>query len=63
MTRYLQLEGIASEEKKALARNIKKRRKALGLSQAELSARANVAASHLSLMERVKANPTLAVLV
>lgn len=62
MNRYLRLEDTASEENKALAANLKRRRKALGLSQGDLSVLASVAASHLSFMENARANPTLEVL-
>lgn len=62
MTRYLRLDEAASELTKQLGANCKKRRDALGMSQAELAERSGVAASHISHIEHGTANPTLEVL-
>ncbi|WP_176593295.1 helix-turn-helix domain-containing protein [Sphingobium sp. 15-1] len=62
MARYLRLDEAASELAKLLAENCKRRRADLAISQAELAERTGIAASHISLIEQAKANPTLEVL-
>lgn len=59
MARYLNLDEAASELSKLLGRNCRKRRRDLKMTQAQLSERSGVAASHLSHIENGRANPTL----
>lgn len=54
--------GTTSELAVLLGRNCRERRASLKMSQAELSERAGVAASHLSHIENGRGNPTLEVL-
>lgn len=54
--------GTASELATRLARNCRARRASMKISQAELSKRAGVAASHLSHIENGRGNPTLEIL-
>ena len=61
MAQYLKVDEVASELATHLAANVKERRAALKMTQAELSIRSGVATSHLSFIERAKANPTLEV--
>jgi len=62
MPRYLKLDEAASELAGKLGENCRERRAQLKMSQAELSERSGIAASHLSYIEHGKANPTLEVL-
>ncbi|MBB4642762.1 helix-turn-helix domain-containing protein [Rhizorhapis suberifaciens] len=62
MPQYLKLDEAASELAKKLGENCRERRAKLKMSQAELSERSGIAASHLSYIEHGKANPTLEVL-
>jgi ribosome-binding protein aMBF1 (putative translation factor) len=62
MPRHVKLEQAASQLATNLAENCRKRRAKLGISQAELSERTGVAASHLSYIEHGRANPTLEIL-
>jgi hypothetical protein len=62
MPRYLKLDQAASELARNLGANCRERRSKLRISQAELSERTGIAASHLSYIEHGKANPTLEVL-
>jgi len=62
MPRYLKLDEAASELAGKLGENVRARRAQLKMSQAELSERSGIAASHLSYIEHGKANPTLEVL-
>lgn len=62
MAKFLRLDGSASPHARQLATNVHERRVALQMSQAELSERTGIAASHLSHIERARANPTLATL-
>ncbi|CCA89802.1 helix-turn-helix domain-containing protein [Novosphingobium sp. PP1Y] len=61
MAQYLNVDEAASELATHLAANVKERRAALKMTQVELSIRSGVATSHLSFIERAKANPTLEV--
>lgn len=61
MAQYLNVDEAASELATHLATNVKERRAALKMTQVELSIRSGVATSHLSFIERAKANPTLEV--
>ena len=58
MPQYLRLDQTASDLAMKFGENCRLRRKALRLSQAELSERTGLAASHLSYIENGKANPT-----
>lgn len=62
MPQYLKLDQAASDLAKMLGENCKARRAQQKMSQAELSERSGIAASHLSYIEHGKANPTLEVL-
>lgn len=62
MAQYLRLDQTASDLAKLFGSNCRKRRQELNLSQAELSERTGLAASHLSYIENGKANPTLEVM-
>lgn len=62
MARYLTLGETASELAMLLGRNCRERRATLKMSQAELSDRSGVAASHLSHIENGRGNPTLEVM-
>lgn len=62
MPQYLKLDEAASELAKKLGENCRERRAQLKMSQAELSQRSGIAASHLSYIEHGKANPTLEIL-
>ncbi|QHD70832.1 helix-turn-helix domain-containing protein (plasmid) [Sphingobium yanoikuyae] len=62
MPRYLKLDQAASGLAKNLGTNCRERRAKLRISQAELSERTGVAASHLSYIEHGRANPTLEVM-
>jgi transcriptional regulator with XRE-family HTH domain len=62
MPQYLKLDEAASDLAKTLGENCRERRSQLKISQAELSERSGIAASHLSYIEHGKANPTLEVL-
>lgn len=62
MPQYLKLDEAASDLAKKLGENCRERRNKLKISQAELSERSGIAASHLSYIEHGKANPTLEVL-
>ena len=62
MPQYLKLDQAASDLAKLLGENCKARRAQQKMSQAELSERSGIAASHLSYIEHGKANPTLEVL-
>lgn len=62
MARYLKLDETASELAKQLGANCRQRRMALKMSQAELSERTGIAASHLSHIEHGRANPTLEIM-
>lgn len=59
MPRFLKLDQAAYELARNLGANCRARRAKLGISQAELSERTGVAASHLSYIENGRANPTL----
>ena len=52
----------ASQRAMLLGRNCRERRTTLQMSQAELSERSGVAASHLSNIEKGRGNPTLEVM-
>ena len=54
--------AAASQRAMLLGRNCRERRKALHMSQAELSERSGVAVSHLSNIEQGRGNPTLEVM-
>lgn len=62
MPRYLKLDQAASALATNLGVNCRERRAKLRISQAELSERTGIAASHLSYIEHGRANPTLEVL-
>lgn len=62
MAQLLKLDEAASKLAKQLGANCRQRRAALTLTQAELSERTGIAASHLSHIERGQANPTLEIL-
>ncbi|MBV2148295.1 helix-turn-helix domain-containing protein [Sphingobium sp. AS12] len=62
MPQYLKLDQAASELATRLGENCRARRAKLKISQAELSERSGIAASHLSYIEHGKANPTLEVI-
>ncbi|MEJ7928144.1 helix-turn-helix transcriptional regulator [Sphingobium sp. AN641] len=62
MPQYLKLDDAASKLAKRLGENCRARRTQLKMSQAELSERSGIAASHLSYIEHGKANPTLEVM-
>jgi transcriptional regulator with XRE-family HTH domain len=62
MPQYLKLDEAASDLAKALGENCRERRAQLKITQAELSERSGIAASHLSYIEHGKANPTLEIL-
>ena len=62
MPQYLKLDEAASKLAKKLGENCRSRRTHLKISQAELSPRSGIAASHLSYIEHGKANPTLEIL-
>lgn len=59
MAQYLNLSEAASELAINLGTNVKQRRSELAMTQADLSNRSGIATSHLSFIERAKANPTL----
>ncbi|WP_390588532.1 helix-turn-helix domain-containing protein [Erythrobacter sp. MTPC3] len=59
MVRYLSRDEVASPTLKHLAANCRCLRIARGLSQAELSELSGIAASHISNIENVRANPTI----
>lgn len=59
MPRHLKLDQAAIKLTTNLGVNCRARRAKLGISQAELSERTGVAASHLSYIEHGRANPTL----
>lgn len=61
MARYLNLDEAVSALSRQLGQNCKGRREKLKMSQSELSERSGVAASHISYIERGRANPTLEV--
>ena len=54
--------AAASQRAMLLGRNCRERRTTLQMSQAELSERSGVAASHLSNIEKGRGNPTLEVM-
>lgn len=54
--------AAAAQRAMFLGRNCRERRKALHMSQAELSERSGVAVSHLSNIEQGRGNPTLEVM-
>lgn len=62
MARYLRLGEKASALAMTLGQNCRERRANLKMSQAELSERSGVAASHLSHIENGRGNPTLEVM-
>ncbi|MBB6193133.1 transcriptional regulator with XRE-family HTH domain [Sphingobium wenxiniae] len=62
MVRYLSLDETVSETIRILAENCRRRRAALGLSQAELAERTGIAVSHTSNIENARANPTVEIL-
>lgn len=62
MPQYLKLDQAASELATNLGVNCRERRANMRISQAELSERTGIAASHLSYIEHGRANPTLEVL-
>jgi len=62
MPQYLKLDEAASELAVNLGVNCRERRAKMRISQAELSERTGIAASHLSYIEHGRANPTLEVL-
>ncbi len=62
MPQYLKLDEASSKLAKKLGENCRSRRAQLKISQAELSKRSGIAASHLSYIEHGKANPTLEIL-
>ncbi len=61
-SQYLKLDQAASELAVQFGANARARRNALKLSQAELSERTGLAASHLSFIENGRANPTMEVM-
>lgn len=62
MPQYLNLDQAASQLAINLGVNCRARRAKMRISQAELSERTGIAASHLSYIEHGRANPTLEVL-
>ncbi len=63
MPRRLHLEEIAQPAAQIFGLRLKARRKALGLTQAQLFTATGITAGYLSLVERGRANPTLDMMV
>lgn len=63
MPRYLQLEESGQPVAQRFGERLKKRRQALGLTQAQLFEQTGITAAYISFIERGRANPTLDMVV